>query len=928
MNRRLVVAAALVVGAAAVSGPRWRRLADGVVVDAAGVHVRLRACSDQIVRVTAWPDGAAEPSRPSLAVRERWGPARFDVRADERSIVLSTTRLRARVGLATGEVSFEDATGRPLLREPDGGGKAFRRVTLQGETTYEVSQAFEARDDEGLYGLGQHQDRLLDLRGRDLDLWQHNREIVIPLLASSRGWGVLWDNPSHMRFGSPEDVVPVPPSSLLDETGRPGGLTAAYFSDRDLREPLGPPGVGLPRAAELPAEATPKIRAVRWTGYLLPSATGEYGIYSHRALNDVRLWLDDALLINYWSLFVRADEAARVPLEAGRRHRLKIEWRRGDANGPFDLRWLPPRAAVRPARLWSASGEGIDYYFVHGASLDGVIAGYREATGRAPLLPKWAYGYWQSRERYKSAAELVDVVREFRRRRFPLDVIVQDWRYWRDQQWGSHEFDPARFPDPKGMVDEVHGLGARVPISVWPKFDKGTVHFQQMRRAGFLYPFTLDRGIKDWLGDEFSFYDAFNPEGRRLFWRQMKDTLVAKGFDGWWIDADEPNLIDDPTPEEQAEIINPTALGPGSRVLNAYPLAHVGGLYEELRQAAPDRRVAILTRSAWAGSQRHGAIAWSGDTVGRWEVLRAQVPAGLSYSLSGLPYWTHDIGGFSVDYPGGHANEEYRELFVRWFQFGAFCPIFRAHGQTTEREPWFFGGPDDRAYRALLRFAELRYRLLPYIYSLAARVTFDHDTIMRALVMDFPEDAKARQTSDQFLFGPALLVSPVMEAGARARRVYLPAGRWYDFWTGNPVEGGQTVDAPAPYDSLPLHVRAGSIVPFGPPRQHAFDGPDDPLTLYVYAGRDGAFSLYEDDGLTNAYETGAWSRIPITWRDADRTLTLGARADRFAGAPKERTFEAVLVRPGAPAVMGAGHGVRVGYEGREIVLALGREGGP
>ncbi len=301
-------------------------------------------------------------------------------------------------------------------------------------------------------------------------------------------------------------------------------------------------------------------------------------------------------------------------------------------------------------------------------------------------------------------------------------------------------------------------------------------------------------------------------------------------------------------------------------------------------------------------------------------MLRAQIPAGLSYSLSGLPYWSHDIGGFSVDYPGGNKNEDYRELFARWFQFGAFTPIFRAHGQTPYREPWFYGGDDHPAFRTLQKFTELRYRLLPYIYAVAARVTFDHDTMMRALVMDFPNDPQARDVKDQYLFGPALLVSPVTTSHVTSRSVYLPAGRWYDFWTGATLDGGRAIDAPAPYESMPLHVRAGSIVPFGPPRQHVFDGPDDPTTLFVYEGRDGAFALYEDDGLTNAYETGGYARIPITWREADKTLSLGTRTGGLVPTPKSRAFEVVFVSPDRPVGYGAGKGQVVRYEGQAVTV--------
>jgi alpha-D-xyloside xylohydrolase len=912
----MLLAAAL----AAAGLPMLQGSSPEVVVDAASTRVRLRACGDRVIRVTAWPKTAPEPSRPSLSLAGPCPSGGLTVRDESLAVVASTPQLVARVDKATGAVAFHEPDGRPLLRE-EPKGRLFRPVTAHGEDTLQVRQEWDVPEGQSLYGLGQHQDRLLDVRGRDLDLWQRNREIVVPVLVSSAGWGLLWDNPSYMRFGSPEDVVPVPGANLLDEAGRPGGLTAAYFADREMTQPLGPPQRGLPAAAALPDDLKDKVRGVRWTGHLVPSASGAHDLVSHWVLNDLRLWLDQKLLVDYWSLFVRATESVRVPLEANRRYALKIEWTRGDANGPFDLRWVPPRPP-RPTSIWSASAQGIDYYVIQGGSLDGVVAGYRELTGRAPLLPKWAYGYWQSRERYQTQDQLLGVLKELRRRRFPVDVMVQDWRYWRDKQWGSHEFDPTRFPDPKGMVDEAHRLNARVPISVWAKFDVGTANFEELRKGGHLYRYTLDRGIKDWLGDEFTFYDAFSPEGRKVYWRQVRDALFVKGFDGWWLDANEPNLIDDPRPEEQAQIIDPTAAGPAMRVMNAWPLVHNGGFHDELRQAAPDRRVAILSRSAWAGSQRHGAIAWSGDTVGRWEVLKAQIPAGLSYSLSGLPYWSHDVGGFSVDYPGGNKNEEFRELFARWFQFGAFTPVFRAHGQTTEREPWFFGGDDHPVYKTLLDFTHLRYRLLPYVYAVAARVTLDHDTMMRALVMDFPEDTRARDVKDQYLFGPAMLVSPVLAPKARSRAVYLPAGRWYDFWTGNPIEGPTVVETPAPLEQMPLHVRAGSVLPLGPAKQHVNDGSEDPVTLLVYEGRDGAFALYEDDGETNAYEKGTYARIPLTWTQADRTLTIGARTGRFPGALAERTFEVVFVSPERRAGYGGplAGGRKVAYRGQAVTV--------
>jgi alpha-D-xyloside xylohydrolase len=617
----------------------------------------------------------------------------------------------------------------------------------------------------------------------------------------------------------------------------------------------------------------------------------------------VKLWLDGRLVVDYWSPFLPATDVVRVRLEAGRPHALKLEWKRQDPKSPLELKWLPPREAAPPISLWAGAAEGVDYVFVRGRTMDETIAGYRELTGRASLPPRWALGYWQSRERYKTGDELLGMVREFRSRRFPLDAIVQDWQYWREggSGWGSHQFDPARFPDPKGTFDAIHALGARVMISVWAKFYTGNANFEELRKAGFLYPRHLEIGWKDWLGNVFTYYDAFSPAARATYWRQIEDQLFSKGVDAWWLDATEPDLLDDLTPEDIALRMNPTAAGPGVRVMNAYPLVTCQGVWEGQRKAAPDKRVTILTRSAWAGSQRYGATVWSGDITAKWGVLRAQIPAGLSYSLSGMPWWATDIGAFNTDDPGGNASEAYRELYTRWFQFGAFSPVFRSHGSNTPREPWHFGAPDHKAWRSLVRFASLRYRLLPYNYTLAARATRDHDTILRALVMDFPGDAKARDVQDQYLFGPAFLVSPVTEPGAVRRAVYLPAGDWYDFWTGGRIAGGRTVDAAAPYEKMPLHVRAGSIVPFGPDLQWTGEKPADPVRLVVYTGRDGAFTLHEDDGETNAHEKGAYSTIPLRWDDAKGALTIGARFGAFRGMLEKRTFEVVFASAGRPA---------------------------
>jgi alpha-D-xyloside xylohydrolase len=574
--------------------------------------------------------------------------------------------------------------------------------------------------------------------------------------------------------------------------------------------------------------------------------------------------------------------------------------------------------------------DGIDYYFVYGPDLDEVVAGYRELTGRAPMMPRWALGLWQSRERYETARDSVDVLADFRRRRIPVDVMVQDWRYWKDDAWGSHELDPDRFPDPAAWIRTLHAANARVMISVWPKFYSGTKNFEELMERGFLYPETLRRPTTDWLGFVHSFYDAFDPRARRLFWSHLDRALFSLGVDAWWLDATEPELVGEGTAEALKATMHPTAMGSGARVANAYALASSQAVYEGQRSTSPDQRVFILTRSAFAGIQRYASATWSGDVAADWDSLRKQIPAGLNFALSGIPWWTTDIGGFAVRRrwagkdPGPEAVEEWRELNTRWLQFATFTPLMRSHGQYPPREMWYFGNPGERAYDTQLAFDRLRYRMLPYTYSLAAGVSRLDGTIMRPLVMDFRDDPQVLGIGDQFLFGPALLVNPVHVRGATQREVYLPDGAdWYDFWTGAFLAGGRRIAAPAPYESLPVYARAGSIVPMGPELQYTDEKPADPLTLWVYAGADAAFEIYEDDGVSYGYERGAFSTIPLRWDESSATLTIGVRHGSFPGMLGEREIRAVFVSPDAPvghapSVVGA---TTVAYAGDEVTVA-------
>jgi alpha-D-xyloside xylohydrolase len=920
------------------------RLPDGFLLAVGGGLLRVEACADDVLRI-AYAKDPTFFSRKSLATGpRRCSGAPLDLQEAPGEVLLRTARLGVRADRATGALSFVDSAGAVILSER-AGGRTLTPAEVQGEKAFHVRQEWEPSADEALFGLGQHQLGLMNVKGYDLDLWQHNATVAIPFLVSSRGFGILWDNTSFTRFGDLRPFEAIPAAQLLDSTGQPGGLTGTYFVGAhferqvatrvDARIDIEVPGdAKAPNAAIHPALPPRGDASVRWEGSIVPTTTGDH-LFQTYSNAGIKLWVDDRLVIDHWRQgWLPWFDLVRVRLEAGRRHRLRLEWSKDQGVETLRLLWKTP-AKDASTSLWSEVGDGIAYDFVYGPELDKVVAGYRRLTGEAPMMPLWAFGLFQSRERYKTAQESLDVLREFRSRGIPVDTIVQDWQYWKEDTWGSHRFDSTRFPDPEGWIREIHDrYKARLMISVWGKYYPGTENFEELRSRGLLYEPALREGLRDWLGHPYTFYDAFSPVAKRMFWAQIERDLFRKGVDAWWMDATEPDIVQPmPTLDRQRTLMHPTALGSGARMLNAYSLVNSEAIYEGQRAAAPGQRVFILTRSGFAGQQRYAAATWSGDVTSTWTAFKAQIPAGLGFSVSGLPYWTMDIGGFSVP-PRFAAEsmtaddaEEWREMNTRWFQFGTFCPILRAHGQYPLREMWHFGGDAHPAYQAQLKFDRLRYRMLPYLYSLAGAVTHEAGTIMRPLVMDFRSDKRAWEIGDQYLLGPALLVSPVTAYKARSRAVYLPkAAGWYDFWSGAFVAGGQEIDAPAPYDAMPLHVRAGSIVPFGPERQFTAERPADPVTLFVYAGADGAFTLYEDDGLTYAYEKGAFARIPLRWHDATQTLTIGKVEGKFPGMPSERTFEVVLVSRATPVGFSFSPAVlrSIRYRGEALEVRLGR----
>lgn len=605
--------------------------------------------------------------------------------------------------------------------------------------------------------------------------------------------------------------------------------------------------------------------------------------------------------------------------------------------------------------LWSNVADEINYFFVYGENFDQIISSYRQLTGKAPLYPKWAYGYMQSKQKYNTQDEVLSIVKGFRDRKFPLDLIVQDWQYWPAGQWGQKSFNRQNFPDPQKMMDEIHGMNAKVMISIWPDMGVGCPNNDEMKKINGL------------LNDK-THLNIMMPEARKLYWKQANDSLFSYGIDGWWADCSEGYDSDWTSPYLQLPGVEANTLcttkltdlyGSG-RYINSYALMHTKGLYEGQRSTNSTKRVFILTRSAFAGLQKYGASYWTGDVSASWEEYRAQIPAGLNFCMTGIPYWTTDIAGYFIKhepnwwfsrgvFEKGQEDKGFLELYTRWFQFASFCPLFRAHGADFPREPWTMGTPESPTYSTLLKFTNLRYRLMPYLYSLAWKVTNENYTIMRGLPFDFSDDQATHNINNQYMFGSEFLVNPVtephyylpnnlnmegavepdantnniIETESKALQpVYLPKGtQWFDFWTGKIFEGGQTIKADASYETMPLYVKAGSILPMGPFIQYSTEK-TDPLEIRIYPGADGEFSLYEDENDNYNYEKGIYSTIGFQWDDASKTLTIKDRKGEFPGMLKNRKFNIVLVEENS------GVGIEISknpkaidYSGKKLVVS-------
>jgi alpha-D-xyloside xylohydrolase len=735
---------------------------DGVTFVLDSGLMKVKICREDIIEVkyTIFP---SFPEKTSLVINNEWKQTpTFDVAEKSDEIVISTSKLKLTVNKSTNAIKYADANNVILLAEDASEGKKMTSAEIAGINTYNCKTQFLSPADEALFGLGCHPEDTLSInyKGRNQELAIHYLTGAIPVLLSTKGYGILWDNYSASNFYGAEA----------------GNTKYSYVSE---------------------------------------------------------------------------------------------------------------------------SGDMVDYYFIYGPEFDEIVSLYRDATGEAPMYPKWSFGLFQSQDRYKSQEEVLSVKNQYRNNKIPVDCIVQDWFYWEPDVIGSHVMYPTRYPDPKAMVDELHQANIHTMISIWPVFAKGTRNYDELTNAGCMTTITWDNVMTHTFDN---YYDAHSEKGRDIYWKQANDSLISRyGWDAWWVDQCEPDngaLLD----ERRKATFAP---GRGIDYFNTYSLMHSEGLYKNWRSDIPGKRAFFLIRQSFAGEQRNAATLWSGDITCTFRAFKSQVPQGINTCVAGIPYWTTDIGGYHYHWmPPDWSTPANRELFTRWFQFGVFSPIFRIHGKGERA--LYSNNWDANTKQILLMYDNLRYRLLPYIYSLAWKVTNENYTLMRSLAFDFRTDAAVYNIPDEYMFGPAFLVNPITEqmytlqtnlVTEKSRNVYLPKGAaWYDFWTGMTLAGGQTIKALAPIQTIPLYIKAGSIIPMGPFLQFATEKQADPIELRIYPGANGEFVLYEDENDNYNYEKGQYAMIRFAWNDALKILTISDRRGEFPGMLKERTFNIVMVK--------------------------------
>jgi alpha-D-xyloside xylohydrolase len=824
------------------------QLSDGVmsIIPLSGKAIRIQ-----------WEKGMRE-EREFVLINKLPVPS-FKVSEAGTKLKLSTNAITVSFDKQTGAIDYSDNTGKIFLSEKAGSRK-LKPDTIGGQKCFIAEQSFDSPSDEYLFGLGQFQDGHYNLRNVTRKLIQVNTQIAIPFLYSSRGYGILWHQYGLTEFNPADNIVALAKKDTAS-TGGTMEVTTTSGTQRVSRQ------------------------QALYTGKLTIPKDGDYSIMLDLGNMESRhlLVIDGTAYINQSNQWLPPATSTIVHLTAGE-HAVQVLCK---ASNTPRLSWKP---VGNETVFRSVNAKSLDYVVFYGKNADEVIANYRNLSGNVPMLPLWAFGFWQCRERYTSGKHLVQTVEEFRKRNLPMDVIVQDWQYWGKHGWGVPQFDTTNYPNPEGFIKQLHDLNAHFSISVWENLDKKSEVAKEYLTKDLYIP------NSPWI-------DIYKPETQKTHWNALNKNLFSLGVDSWWMDATEP--------ENDALVGKQTYFGLGDFYRLTYPLFVSKAIYEGQRETNDQKRVAILTRSAFAGQQRYGTINWSGDIGWDWDAFKRQIIAGLNYNLTGMPYWTTDIGGFFRPGRGQYTDAKYHDILTRWFQWGAFNPIFRIHGYQTETEPWKYGDTVETNMRNMLN---LRYRLMPYIYSEAWQVCKNGSTIMRPMVMDFKTDATAIGQSYQYMFGKSFLVAPVTEPGVVEWNVYLPKSTvWYNFWTGKHFIGGQTIKTDAPQDKMPLFVKAGSIIPMGKFMQYTSEKPMDTLEIRIYPGADGQFALYNDEGNNYNYEKGKYQVIPFKWNEQQQTLIIDKQQGGYAGALKKLVLNIVWVNESN------GKGIEISSKAKTVV---------